>query len=40
MVAITLTDRAARRIKEIVGADPAKHALRIAVNGGGCSGYQ
>jgi iron-sulfur cluster assembly accessory protein len=40
MVAITLTDRAARRIKEIVGADPAKRALRIAVNGGGCSGFQ
>ncbi len=40
MVAITLTERAARRIKEIVGADPAKRALRIAVNGGGCSGFQ
>ncbi len=40
MTTITLTGRAAARIKEIVGADPAKRALRIAVNGGGCSGFQ
>jgi len=40
MAAITLTGRAAARIKEIVGADPAKRALRVAVNGGGCSGFQ
>jgi len=40
MDAITLTDRAAARIKEIVGADPAKRALRVAVSGGGCSGFQ
>lgn len=40
MNAITMTDRAASRIREIVGADPGKHALRIAVNGGGCSGFQ
>lgn len=40
MAAITLTERAASRIKEISGADPAKRALRIAVNGGGCSGFQ
>ena len=38
MTAITLTDRAAARIKEIAGA--GKSALRIAVNGGGCSGFQ
>ncbi|MGH6855034.1 MAG: iron-sulfur cluster insertion protein ErpA [Aestuariivirga sp.] len=40
MAQITLTLRAASRIREIVGADPAKRALRIAVNGGGCSGFQ
>ena len=40
MTTITLTDRAASRIREITGADPAKRALRIAVNGGGCSGFQ
>ena len=37
---ITLTGRAASRIKEILAADPAKMALRVAVNGGGCSGFQ
>jgi len=37
---ITLTDRAASRIRDIVGANPAMRALRIAVNGGGCSGFQ
>ncbi len=40
MATITLTERAASRIKEIVSADPAKRALRVAVNGGGCSGFQ
>lgn len=37
---ISVTQSAARRIKEIVLADPAKTALRVAVNGGGCSGFQ
>ena len=40
MQPITLTDRAANRIREIVAADPGKRALRVAVNGGGCSGFQ
>ena len=40
MATITLTERAASRIKEIVSADPTKRALRVAVNGGGCSGFQ
>jgi iron-sulfur cluster insertion protein len=40
MTAITLTVRAAARIKEIVGTDTSKSALRVAVNGGGCSGFQ
>ena len=38
--AITLTDRAAGRIRDIVSREPGKSALRIAVNGGGCSGFQ
>ena len=37
---ITLTDRAASRIREILAHEPGKSALRIAVNGGGCSGFQ
>lgn len=37
---ITLTGRAASRIREILQADPVKTALRVAVNGGGCSGFQ
>ncbi len=37
---ITITERAASRIREIVEADAGKTALRIAVNGGGCSGFQ
>ena len=40
MATITLTERAASRIKAIVSADPTKRALRVAVNGGGCSGFQ
>ena len=38
--AITLTDRAAKRISEILSREPGKNALRVAVNGGGCSGFQ
>jgi iron-sulfur cluster insertion protein len=38
MPTITMTPAAAKRITEIAGAD-AK-ALRVAVNGGGCSGFQ
>ena len=37
---ITLTSRAAERIREIVGSDPGKQALRVSVSGGGCSGFQ
>ncbi len=35
---LTVTPRAAARIREITAKEPA--ALRIAVNGGGCSGFQ
>ena len=38
--AISLTERAAARICTIVAAEPGKQALRIAVQGGGCSGFQ
>jgi iron-sulfur cluster assembly accessory protein len=37
--AITLTETAARRIREIVDTEPDKSSLRLAVNGGGCSGF-
>jgi iron-sulfur cluster assembly accessory protein len=37
---ISLTERAARRINEIMGGEPSGSMLRISVNGGGCSGFQ
>jgi iron-sulfur cluster assembly accessory protein len=40
MSGITLTERAARRIGEIMAAEPNGSMLRISVNGGGCSGFQ
>lgn len=36
----TMTDSAAQRIGQIVAREPGKIALRLAVNGGGCSGFQ
>ncbi len=40
--AITLTNAAAEKIRELLGEDPeaAEQALRVAVRGGGCSGFQ
>jgi len=38
--AVTVSDRAARRIAQIVAGDPAAPMLRISVEGGGCSGFQ
>jgi iron-sulfur cluster assembly protein len=40
--AITLTDNAAGKIKELLGGqgDGEEQALRVAVRGGGCSGFQ
>lgn len=37
---VSLTDRAARRISEIVAGEPADTKLRVSVEGGGCSGFQ
>lgn len=39
-VPVTLSDRAARRIAEILKAEATPSALRLAVTGGGCSGFQ
>jgi iron-sulfur cluster assembly accessory protein len=38
--AVELTDRAARRIAEIVAGEPKTPLLRVSVEGGGCSGFQ
>jgi iron-sulfur cluster assembly accessory protein len=38
--AVTVTDRAARRIAQIVAGEPSTPMLRISVEGGGCSGFQ
>jgi len=37
---VTLSDRAARRIAKILEKEPEGSMLRVAVNGGGCSGFQ
>jgi iron-sulfur cluster assembly accessory protein len=39
MTGIVLTERAAKRINEIMAGEPAGSMLRISVNGGGCSGF-
>ena len=36
---VTMTDAAARRIANILAKDTAKSALRVSVEGGGCSGF-
>jgi len=38
--AFTMTPRAARRIAEILSAESGAQMLRVAVTGGGCSGFQ
>jgi iron-sulfur cluster assembly accessory protein len=37
---VTVSDRALRRIGEILGNEPAGTMLRVSVEGGGCSGFQ
>lgn len=36
---VTLTETAARRIATILAKDAEKSALRVSVEGGGCSGF-
>ena len=38
--AVTLTDSAAEKIRELTASNPEEQTLRIAVRGGGCSGFQ
>ena len=37
---VTLTERAAKRIAEILQEEDQPSMLRVAVTGGGCSGFQ
>jgi iron-sulfur cluster assembly accessory protein len=37
---VTVSERAARRIGEILRSEPAGTMLRVSVEGGGCSGFQ
>jgi iron-sulfur cluster assembly accessory protein len=37
---VTVTERAAHRIGEILRREPAGTMLRVSVEGGGCSGFQ
>ena len=40
MIQLSLTDKAASRIVELAAKAQQPATLRIAVNGGGCSGFQ
>ena len=38
---VTLTDKAAGKVKELLnGQEPNEAGLRVAIRGGGCSGFQ
>jgi iron-sulfur cluster assembly accessory protein len=37
---VAVSERAARRIAQIIAGEPAKPLLRVSVEGGGCSGFQ
>ncbi|GAA5625187.1 iron-sulfur cluster insertion protein ErpA [Brucella sp. NBRC 12953] len=39
MTDITVSESAAKRIANIIGSEPGKTALRVSVEGGGCSGF-
>lgn len=36
---VTISDAAAKRVNEILANNPAQKALRVSVEGGGCSGF-
>ncbi|SRR5690606_25718953 len=38
--AVSVSANAARKIHEILGAEPAGSMLRVSVEGGGCSGFR
>jgi iron-sulfur cluster assembly accessory protein len=40
MTDVALTEAAARRINSVVAGEPPSAGLRVAVEGGGCSGFQ
>jgi len=40
MASVALTAAAASKIREIVASEPVGAGLRVAVEGGGCSGFQ
>lgn len=40
MTDVALSASAAERIKSVVSSEPAGAGLRVAVEGGGCSGFQ
>ena len=40
MTDISVSERAARRIGDILKGEPAGAMLRVSVEGGGCSGFQ
>ena len=37
---VLVTDRAARRIGEVLAGEPSGTLFRVSVEGGGCSGFQ
>jgi iron-sulfur cluster assembly protein len=37
---VTLTDKAAEKVKEFMNGESADQGLRVAIRGGGCSGFQ
>lgn len=37
---VTVTERAAQKIREILSQEPVGTMLRVSVAGGGCSGFQ
>ena len=37
---VTVTERAAKRVAQIVSNEPENNMLRVSVEGGGCSGFE